>query len=381
MSRLTNLRQTSRLPVVKIQPPTLLTSAGTVQELAQMLTLELTRMSNTLNTVLNSYQLQIDESRGTFRGTLAKHTKKLTSTGKSQVVTAEEVTDNVGGEGISTLGASSVKYADSSSVESLKPGEAGADVTGSNTAASIVGQGSLATKNNVDLATGEVTNKTLAQLSGDADDIPESITRKWAGETGADVTSGKTAAAITGQGTLATKNSVDLATAEVTNKTADQIGETITRKWASESGADITSGHTASAITGQGALATKSSVATADIDTAAVTTAKISTGAVTSAELAASAVTTAKIANQAVTSSEIAPSAVTSSKISNTAVSKNKLATSGFNGWTPNGNDSFGRLQNAIDELQTKVSDMDNLGTSGSPWTPNKPVTGGNAET
>lgn len=52
-------------------------------------------------------------------------------------------------------------------------------------------------------------------------------------------------ASLSDAGALATKNAVDLATGEVLNKSADNIAEGTTRKWAAESGADITGSHTA----------------------------------------------------------------------------------------------------------------------------------------
>jgi len=50
-------------------------------------------------------------------------------------------------------------------------------------------------------------------------------------------------ATISDAGNLAIKDSVDLSGAEVTNKTADNIAESASRKWAGESGADITANH------------------------------------------------------------------------------------------------------------------------------------------
>jgi len=50
-------------------------------------------------------------------------------------------------------------------------------------------------------------------------------------------------ATISDAGNLAIKDSVDLSGAEVTNKTADNIAESATKKWAGESGADITANH------------------------------------------------------------------------------------------------------------------------------------------
>lgn len=113
----------------------------------------------------------------------------------------------------------------------------------------------------VDLSKSGVLNKI-------ADNIAESASKKWAAESGADITGSHQAATIAGQGGLATKSAVDLATAEVTNKNAGNITETAGRKWAAESGADITGSHQAATIAGQGALATKGSV---DLATAEVT--------------------------------------------------------------------------------------------------------------
>jgi hypothetical protein len=61
---------------------------------------------------------------------------------------------------------------------------------------------------------------------------------------------------------------------------------------------------------GLGALAVKSTVATADINDNAVTTAKITDSNITTAKIADSNVTTAKIADDAVTSAKIATNAV-----------------------------------------------------------------------
>lgn len=78
-----------------------------------------------------------------------------------------------------------------------------ADVTLVNTAAAIAGQGALATKGSVDLATSDVTNKTASNIvySGAV-----SIESLKPGESGANVTETRTAAAITAQGSQATAN-------------------------------------------------------------------------------------------------------------------------------------------------------------------------------
>ena len=100
--------------------------------------------------------------------------------------------------------------------------------------ANLTDAGALATKSSVNLNSGEVTSKSLANLDSAAN------TKLGGIATGADVTGSNTAAAITGQGALATKSSVDLSSGEVTNKTADNIVETAGKKWAAEAGADVT---------------------------------------------------------------------------------------------------------------------------------------------
>lgn len=74
---------------------------------------------------------------------------------------------------------------------------------------------------------------TVASLSGlDADDLAESAAKKWAGETGADVTGEHEAATISGQGDLATIDEADADVLNMTNAPA-------------EAGADVTIAHLA----------------------------------------------------------------------------------------------------------------------------------------
>jgi trimeric autotransporter adhesin len=84
--------------------------------------------------------------------------------------------------------------------------------------------------------------------------------------------------------------------------------------------------HTLAQISDAGALAGKSTVATADIDTDAVDTAKIAGSAVTAAKIAGSAVSNSKLANGAVTSSKLATNAVGSDALASAAVITAKLA-------------------------------------------------------
>ncbi|MBW7837980.1 MAG: hypothetical protein H3C28_15240, partial [Sphingomonadales bacterium] len=133
----------------------------------------------------------------------------------------------------------------------LQPGEAGADITGGHTAAAISGQGALATKNAVDLATSEVLNKIAANVGAESavhrdTTAPGDTTKLWLD-------------------TSVTPNVLKRYSGgswiKATPTDALEIAETAARKWAAESGADVTGSHTASAIAGQGALATKNAVA------------------------------------------------------------------------------------------------------------------------
>lgn len=114
-------------------------------------------------------------------------------------------------------------------------------------------------------------------------------------------------------GGLVTKDSVDMSTSEVINKIADNIQETISRKWAAESGADVTGNNTAQNIFGQGALATRD-----NISLSFVTDSGILAGLDTISEV--------YIDNDSITAPKIAANAVIASKIAAGAVVADKIA-------------------------------------------------------
>ncbi len=138
-----------------------------------------------------------------------------------------------------------VTYGDGTPIDDLQPAAAGADPTGSNIASGIVGQGALATEDVVDaggpefvgqvpqskasagLINTNITVDGLGVLSGiGTANIPvDNTLQEWddvqdGGGTrptdNADVTAANTAAAIAGQGSLATLNAVDAASAQLT---------------------------------------------------------------------------------------------------------------------------------------------------------------------
>ena len=77
--------------------------------------------------------------------------------------------------------ATNITYTGGATVQSLQPAQAGADVTAQNTAAAIANQGALATANNVDLSTSQVTN--VNQSTGRAwlspVDVPTVVTGEF----------------------------------------------------------------------------------------------------------------------------------------------------------------------------------------------------------
>lgn len=184
------------------------------------------------------------------------------------------------------LKSGNLAYADLSTVESLKPAEAGADITSTHTASAITGQGALATANSAAWAT-QVSGRPTALTDLDSNSRLKAANLAYASlatmeslkpaEAGADVTLTHTASAITGQGALATLNSAAWATQVSGRPTAltdlDSNSRlkstnlayadlsTLESKKPAEAGADVTATHTASAITGQGALATKNTAA------------------------------------------------------------------------------------------------------------------------
>jgi hypothetical protein len=83
------------------------------------------------------------------------------------------------------------------------------------------------------LTAGEVDLSKAGVINKSADHIAEGASRKWAGESGADITGSHQAATIAGQGGLATKSSVDLATGEVTNKSLDNVADGTRVAWTS----------------------------------------------------------------------------------------------------------------------------------------------------
>ena len=112
------------------------------------------------------------------------------------------------------------------------------------------------TSGEIDLSKSGVINKTATYIT-------ETATKKWAAETGADITGSHQAATIASQGALATKSAVDLATAEVLNRVLDNIADTASYKKLTaakdtkvdgiETGADVTGSHqsaTVAALTG-----------------------------------------------------------------------------------------------------------------------------------
>ncbi len=108
-------------------------------------------------------------------------------------------------------------------IDTLRPGEAGANITEGRVAAAISGQGSLATANSAawgSQITGRPAFTTDIVNVGGLDRLnswyvrnPDNgsfLTERWPAELGANVTEGRVAAAISGQGDLATRSAASL---------------------------------------------------------------------------------------------------------------------------------------------------------------------------
>lgn len=164
----------------------------------------------------------------------------------------------------------------------------------------------------------------LAQIgSGDADNISESATKKWAGETGADKTIDHTAASIISQGDLATLDEVD--TTQIAN---DAI--TASKILAGEIG----TGHLAALAVTAGKIDALA-IETGHLAANAVTAAKIAAGTITADEMAALSIGTRELIAESITSAKIAAltieadvikaNAIITSKINGLAVTTGKI--------------------------------------------------------
>lgn len=195
-----------------------------------------------------------------------------------------------------TMNAANAKYSTGSTVEALRPEEAGAQVFDGKPLDTLVDSagyklmryGMLASRpaaatagrlyHAEDAGTNGITYRDtgtawveigvghLADIGGDTDNVTEG-TNKFAAEHGADVTSGHTAAAITGQGALATKNNVG--NGDLSGVTLDGVGDSGTRYAVG----DVDANHRAlidfdSSHVNQGALSKKNNV---DLSTTDVT--------------------------------------------------------------------------------------------------------------
>jgi hypothetical protein len=184
--------------------------------------------------------------------------------------------------------ADELKYGDGTTVGSLKPAQVGANVTGTNTAAGIAGQGAFATQSKLALTNGTyfTADQRFAASTYGAGYFNSTAIAYTAGSTvedlrpgerGSNITENRTSAAFTGQGSLATKSSVtygdgyllglnQLATRSYIKIGGSNIGTDsyplLTSGGGSTTdGSIITAQGNAAGFSGQGALATKNSAA------------------------------------------------------------------------------------------------------------------------
>lgn len=139
---------------------------------------------------------------------------------------------------------------------------------------------------------------------------------------------------ITGAGTLAGLNAVDFGTAEVLNKTADNLfygaetsGVTVQSLQPAEAGADITSTHTALNTTNVGAVsATDMAGWASESDNTYIDGAHIYTGSITAGQIAAGAIGADQIAANTITAGQLAANTITSGQIAAGAIGTQELA-------------------------------------------------------
>jgi len=143
----------------------------------------------------------------------------------SQVISRPAALQDSSFDGSGRLNANMAAYLTGVTVDSLRPQEAGANVTETRVASAITGQGTLATANNVSWG-GQVTGRPAALTDTvTVDGQPRLMSHylydvlggtnsylhtRWPAEFGANVTETRVAAAISGQGDLATRNAATL---------------------------------------------------------------------------------------------------------------------------------------------------------------------------
>jgi hypothetical protein len=237
-----------------------------------------------VNLVSGTYGNLTDTQLVTALGTAAAIAGQGSLATQSNVNLGTQVTGTLGTSNAaaglinSNVTPSTLTYTGGATVQSLQPAQAGADVTGSHTAASITGQGSLATANNVTYGTSTVSG--FGSLAGQSTANTGQIVSISGGTAQSDaslITAQGTASAIAGQGALATQSSIAYGSSFATGfgtyagksgLSMDDVsivdGSSFYRYPAAhltkvntvQTGADVTSAHTAAAIISQGQLAT-----------------------------------------------------------------------------------------------------------------------------
>lgn len=152
------------------------------------------------------------------QGRYIGRTKTLAPTKTRRLGYARNHRQHSEGEIAADILAAGVAYADGTSLEQLKPAEGGANVTGNHSAAAFAGQGALATRNDVIFGS-HITSLPAAIAPGNLiggqylsagfarylDNVTVQALRP--GEANANVTEGRVASAIAGQGAFATISS------------------------------------------------------------------------------------------------------------------------------------------------------------------------------
>jgi hypothetical protein len=204
---------------------------------------------------------------------------------------------------------------------------------------SVTGLGTLSTKNAVDLATGEVTNKSLANVDSTANTKLSGIAAgatvgaAWGTNlTGrpTELTDGRIATALNASGTVLTKvvpTSLAAPSGSGLYLGSDYMGfynGTAWKTYMSNTGAFYLSGVSGNALAWDGTTLT---IVGNGAGITAINGANITTGSITATQIAADTITGAKIAAGTITASEIAADTITASLIAAGTITATEIAT------------------------------------------------------
>lgn len=203
-------RKPGYLTRASISPAYTLDGIADPRRLAKEFDALMADLANQMNTIIQERLLTLDEAgrhhdpdftddRG--RPTKIRRPDTEEDVSAEDLSKKDEVSGNLGGEGVDTIAAEKAVYAGGSTVEDKEPAEAGAEVTTGKSLTvladrdaeniSYAGGASVESKEPAEANAEVTTGKSLTVLADrDADNISETSGRKWAGASGADFVKG-----------------------------------------------------------------------------------------------------------------------------------------------------------------------------------------------